>query len=320
MKKIKRILKKIFFLPPLPTVLIALPSFTLTFYLLAFEASGAIAYVSYTLSAYSLVITVTGMTRIPEFISDVKKKIGNRPLFKKIMAHPLGGRFLTNAAFRTEVSLYFGLCINLAYAAIKTVSGIIYHSLWFITLSIYYILLAVMRFLLLVTRKKHSDVDIFAEFRRYRSCGVLLAFMTLALAGMVMFIIRREGDYDYPGALIYMMAMYAFYAVITAIINIVKFRKYGSPVLSAAKAINLTAALVSMLALETAMINRFGGSGGDFRLMMTAVSGGVVCAFVLLMAFYMIVQANRALKNPEKIQTIKRRSRRFGSKNNLNKL
>ena len=155
-----------------------------------------------------------------------------------------------------------------------------------------------MRFVLLTSaRKRRVSASIAVELRRYRVCGILLAVMTLALSGMVLFIVRQDGSYSYPGVLIYAMAMYAFYAVITAVVNIFKFRKHGSPVLSAAKAINLTAALVSMLALETAMLSQFGTSDDQlFRQAMTASSGGVVCVFVLGMAVYTIAHATRQLK------------------------
>lgn len=298
MEQFKRILKRLFFLPPLPTVLISLPSFIFVFCVLGMGIDGAVAYVSYGLSAYAMVITTTGMTRI---IQAVRNGIDSHPLVKKLLAHPLGGRYITDVAFRAEVSLYPSFVINILYAAIKLVSGILYGSVWFITLSAYYILLAVMRFLLLTSaRKRHVKSSIAAEFKRYRVCGVLLAMMTLALSGMILFIVRQDGGYDYPGILIYVMAMYAFYAVITAIINIIKFRKHGSPVLSAAKAINLTAALVSMLALETAMLSQFGQDNDPlFRKIMTASSGGVACVFVLGMAIYMIVHATKQLKKPE---------------------
>lgn len=295
MEKCKRILKRIFFLPPLPTILIALPSFIFVFCVLGMEIDGLAAYIAYGLSAYAMVITATGMTRI---IQAVRNGIDNHPFVKKLLAHPLGGRYITDAAFRAEVSLYPSLVINMLYAAMKMISGIFYGSVWFITLSVYYILLAVMRFLLLTSaRKRHTQVGIAAEFKRYRICGILLAVMTLALSGMVLFIVRQDGGYDYPGILIYVMAMYAFYAVITAVINIIKFRKHGSPILSAAKVINLTAALVSMLALETAMLGQFGQSEDPlYRKVMIAVSGGVICAFVLGMAVYMIAHAARQLK------------------------
>ncbi|MCM1487075.1 MAG: cation transporter [Firmicutes bacterium] len=296
MEKLRSVLKKIFFLKPLPTVLIAVPSFILVFCVLGMEIDGAVAYISYGLSAYALAITVTGF---PQIVKALKKRVDNHPLVKKLLAHPLGGRYLTDTAFRAEISLYPSFCINIVYAAIKMFSGIKYGSVWFISLGVYYILLAVMRLLLLTSaRKKQIKNDAAAEYKRYCSCGGLLVIMTLALSGIILFIIRREGDYDYPGLLIYVMAVYAFYAVITAAINIVKFRKKGSPVLSAAKAINLTAALVSMLALETAMIGRFGGEDSqDFQRLMMTISGAVVCAFVLGMGVYMLVNGGKRLKN-----------------------
>ena len=56
------------------------------------------------------------------------------------------------------------------------------------------------------------------------------------------------------------MAMYAFYNIITAVMNVVKYRKYRSPVMSAAKVVSLAATLVSMLSLETAMLTQFGST------------------------------------------------------------
>ena len=295
MEKFKQILKKIFFLPPLAVVLIALPSFAFCIYVLSMKIEGAVSYIAYILSAYALVITVTGFTRI---VRAVRKGVNGFALVRKVLAHPLGGRYLTDKIFRAEISLYTGFAVNILYAGLKMFSGIVYGSVWFISLSVYYILLAAMRLLLLThTLKKRGVKDLAAEYRRYRLCGALLVFMTLALSGIILFIIRREGGYDYPGVLIYVMAVYAFYSVISAAVNIVKFRKQASPVLSAAKAVNLTAALVSMLALETAMLNQF-GSGDDmvFRQTMLAVSGGVFCAFILGMAVYMIVHGGRQAK------------------------
>jgi hypothetical protein len=137
------------------------------------------------------------------------------------------------------------------------------------------------------------------EFRRYRACGYVLLFMNQALAVIVIYIVHENQGYAYPGLLIYGMAIYAFYSVITAIIDVAKFRKLGSPVLSAAKCINLTAALVSMLSLETAMLSEFGGDDPIFRLYMTGASGGVVCTFVLAMAIYMIVRSTKSIKQSQ---------------------
>lgn len=142
-----------------------------------------------------------------------------------------------------------------------------------------------------------SEADEAAELRRYRLCGIILLFMNQALVGIVVLVVTQNSGFEYPGILIYAMAAYAFYAVTIAIINMIKFRKYGSPVMSAAKAINLTAALVSMLSLETAMIAQFGGNDTSmFRQIMTACTGGCVSFFVVVMAVFMIARSTKQLK------------------------
>lgn len=144
-----------------------------------------------------------------------------------------------------------------------------------------------------------------AELRRYRACGVSLLVMNQALAGIVIFMVHQNKGFEYSGFLIYGMAVYAFYSVITAVINLIKFRKHGSPVLSAAKVINLVSAMVSILSLETAMLAQFGGDDEKFRAVMTGATGGGVCTIVIGMAIYMIVKSSKNLKKTEinKIET-----------------
>lgn len=54
MARFKSILKRLFFLPPLPTLLISIPSFTLVFIVLGNGTRGLLAYLSYVFSAYAL--------------------------------------------------------------------------------------------------------------------------------------------------------------------------------------------------------------------------------------------------------------------------
>ena len=97
------------------------------------------------------------------------------------------------------------------------------------------------------------------------------------------------------------MAAYTFYTLTMAAINLVRCRRYNNPVLSAAKAVSLAAALVSMLSLETAMLNAF-GSGDDaaFRRVMLAATGGTVCLAVLAMGLYMMARAAKELRRMKK--------------------
>lgn len=298
MDRMKNILKKIFCLPPVPTLLISVPAYVLVIYALAGkDVEPAITYSAYFLSAYALIITVTGITGVVRF---VRQGVDRHPLVKKMLGIPLVSKYLREVMFRAEASLYQGFFINLLYAGIKLFSGILYKSVWFVTLAVYYILLALMRaFLLHYVRKGGKDKT--SEWWRYRLCGVILLFMNIALAGIIILVVYENSGFEYPGVLIYVMAMYAFYATIMAIRNVVKFRRYGSPVMSAAKVINLTAALVSMLSLETAMITQFGAAGDPmFRQIMTMSTGAGISIIVLGMAVFMIIRSTRQMKHIRK--------------------
>ena len=94
------------------------------------------------------------------------------------------------------------------------------------------------------------------------------------------------------------MAAYTFTTFTFAVINIIRYRKYKSPVFSAAKAISLACACVSIITLEATMLTTFSAGNDEmFRRIMMATSGGVVSVFIVGMAIYMIVNATKRLKN-----------------------
>lgn len=299
MKKLRHILKKIFFLPPFWTVLLSTMFFSLVIYVLAEQKEGILAYFAYTASAYALIICCTGISRINSLAHTVRERADENALVQSVMSNPVGMKFVRDARFRTKISLYRSLFINILYIAMKMFSGIYYRSVWFIALACYYAVLAAMRLMLLVrwNKKRHKTL-IEMELYRYRLCGIMLLVMNQVLVGIVAFMVRRNRGFNYHGVLIYTMAAYSFYAVIIAVVNIVKFRKRGSPIMSAAKVIDLVAAMVSVLSLTTAMLTRFGeNEPPEFHRIMTACVGVCVCTIVIGMAIFMIWKSGKQIKN-----------------------
>ena len=228
----------------------------------------------------------------------MKRKHPVQAVRRRIESHPLGAKYLADVRFRTDVNLIRGVIINGLYIVLKLFLGIYYNAYWFVALAVYYVLLVAMR-LALVARRGKDALTVGQEWRRYRVCGIVLLVMNQALMGIVIYMVRDARGFRYPGYLIYAMAAYSFYAVILSIVQMVKFRHHGSPLLSAAKAINFVAALVSILALETAMLAEFGGDDEAFRVIMTSATGGGVCVVVIGMAVYMISRAGKNLKQGE---------------------
>ena len=113
------------------------------------------------------------------------------------------------------------------------------------------------------------------------------------MGGMIVLMVLTDSGYSYPGYVIYLSALYTFYTVILAIVNLVKFRKLGSPILSAAKVLNFVAALMSLLGLQTAMISQFSTEGENFRRMMNTITGSGVWFAVILTAVYMLLHSRK---------------------------
>ena len=149
MEKFKELLKRIFCLPPIWTVVAALLGYGFVIAVAVFHIQNPILqYTSYIASAYALIVTCTGLVYVNTAIGGVRKFVSEHPLMKKFRSTKVGEKYITDVRFRAGVSLYQGFFINLLYIVMKLVSGIVYRSTWFIALAVYYILLAVMRFLL----------------------------------------------------------------------------------------------------------------------------------------------------------------------------
>lgn len=251
----------------------------------------ALVYASYLISAYSLTaVCAVCVIVFPKYCRKIKQRI---------IDNDFGNKYMTDAAYRTHFSLHISLSINLLYAAANIFSGIRYRSVWSATLAAYYIILAVMRFLLLrFVGEVGIGNDREKELRRSRLCGIILMTVNLALSGVVLLVIVQDKGFEYSGMLIYIMALYTFYITVNSVINLFKYRKYNSPVIMTAKAISFAAALVSMLSLTTAMLSQFGTENKalHFNQIMVGATGAGVCAIVISISVYTIVRTNKEIK------------------------
>ena len=94
-----------------------------------------------------------------------------------------------------------------------------------------------------------------------------------------------------------MIALYTFYITVTAIIDMVKYRKYKSPILSITKIIKMTSALFSMLFLETAMFAQFGGEMSvEDQHVFIILTGAGVSITVVTLCIILIVRATKEIR------------------------
>lgn len=268
-------------------ILVPIATVFLVYSMVFLGTESIIAIISYVLSAYTLTIWCFKIPYLIKFFKTFKDE--NK--YARIWQY--------DHRLRVNVSLYGTLIYNTAYALLQLGMGFWHHTFWFYSLAGYYISLAVMRFFLVRHTSKHKPGEkMLDELIKYRACGIVFLVMNLALTLMIFFMVYWNRTFNHHEITTIALAAYTFTSLTLAIINTVKYRKYNSPVYSASKAISLASACVSMLTLESTMLTTFGDGTMSLtgRRILLGLSGGVISVFIIAMAIYMIVQANKKIK------------------------
>lgn len=243
----------------------------------------------YVIAACSLTLTCFYL------VSDVKtlrlkvQKI-TRPMIAK---YHFANLLVSNYRYRTVTFATTGLMINMVFAVFNGVIGIKSQSAWYMTLSVYYVLLSVMRYLAVnyerrISKTEQSRKLKLLELTVYKNCSILFIFMTTALGGMVMLTLNSQGGKHYPGYTIYAFALYAFIKIPLAIAGRIKAGRMKSPLLMTIRSIGYADACVAVLSLQTAMLSSFGYGDLEDRVvrLMNAGTGAAMCLMVLGMGIY----------------------------------
>lgn len=255
-----------------------------------------LVYLIYSLSAYSLTIWLAAL---PGLTKRAKSAMMGSKLMRKAAASPIMGRYFKDLAFRGSISIYQGIAVNLFYVAFRIMAAIRYASVWFLSMAVYYLVLGGLRAYLIVCYRRRTPE---LERRCYHTTAWFLFLLNIPMGGMIVLMVRTDSGFSYPGYVIYLSALYMFYTMITSAINLIRFRRLGSPILSAAKVLNFVAAMMSILGLQTAMISRFSENGEDYRKMMNAITGGFVYGIVILIAIYMLLHGRYLRKKVESVE------------------
>ena len=285
-------LGKALLFPHIAVMLLLIPVATafLIYSMAVLGTESAVAYISYVLAAYTLTVWCFKIPTLIRFFKTFKNE------------NKYARKWLDDPRLRVNVSLYGSLAWNALYGILQLWLGFYHHTFWFYSLGAYYVCLAVMRFFLVGhTRKYAPGQRMRAELQKYRACGWVFLVMNLALTLIVFFMVYWNRTFEHHMITAIAMAAYTFTAFAVAIVNVVKYRKYNSPVYSASKAISLAAACVSMLTLTSTMLTTFsdGTMSATARKLMLGGVGFAVSGVVIFMAIHMIAEGTKKMKQFE---------------------
>ena len=181
---------------------------------------------------------------------------------------------------RTQKMAFISLICNIAFSIYHLVLGIVSYSWWLLTLGFYYLILSIVRFTVLRTKKADR---FFAKFT-----GWMLIALTAPLIGTVVLSIMRDRGHKLHMIIMIAMAVYAFTNITLTTIRFIKSRQSTSAALIALRNISFANAFVSIFALQRSMLVTFEGMSATEIVIMNAVLGSVVCVIVFLLGLNLL--------------------------------
>lgn len=209
-------------------------------------------------------------------------------------------KYLTDDIFQTQTMLLASLAMNIAAATFKFVMGVWFGSKWLVTVSIYFLTLSAMRLLLLNRERKSKKLETpehkrLYDLKSYRACGYMVLFMNMIVGRMIVQMLVDNEGYDYPGLMLYLIGLFAIANFANAIYNVKKYWHIYNPMISAAKRLSFSTALVLLYTLQTSALARFGNNHEHLRRLLNSISGAVVELVLFTMAILMIVRSNQEM-------------------------
>ena len=283
------------------TFVVSLLSATASLLMLLVEYDGnALAIVAYTLFgiagvslAYSVYLLIPLVPKMKSGIIDWMEKREFTYLL------------LRNFGFRTLVFSVGSFAMSLFFSAFNAYMGIANRSIWYGALATFYISLALLRGGVLLYHKRRIDNkgkprnEEYAKAVIYRNSGIITLFLNLALSSAIAQMIFSDAHFTYAGWTVFAYAAYAFYKITMSIVSLIKAHKQMDLTVRAIRNINLVDALVSILALQTALLTTFGDATMDISMMNT-MTGIVVSVSSIAIGIYMVVSANKKIKEIQK--------------------
>lgn len=219
----------------------------------------------------------------------------NTVLKKAVMNNRITRRIYEDYGYRTVVCTCLTFAFNVIYAGFKLVIGIVHRSTWMIALAGYFLILSVCRLLVMRfhrNRQAEEDQTTYG-YKLYGIVGRMLLLLSLAMMVIVWLTAVYGSHFYYPGYLIYLIALYTMIKIVLSGMDLIRMKNGYDPVVSSIHRINHADALMSLLALQSALMFTFGQGDQTFAYAMNAVTGTMVCASTIAMAVSMIAAAVR---------------------------
>ncbi len=182
---------------------------------------------------------------------------------------------------------YTSLSFNLVYAVSNCTFGLFFHSLWFLIVSAYYVILALTRFCVLQIKNKadgNTDLEFFAE----KTTGILLVILSFCLIGINILCAIKDRGIVFHEIIMIAIATYTFIKLSISIVGMIKARNQQLPIMKTLRNISFADAFFSIYTLQRSMLVSFPGMEPFEIQLFNILTGTVVWIIILFLGINLI--------------------------------
>lgn len=181
----------------------------------------------------------------------------------------------------------FGVLFNVFFAVFNLMMGIVYDSLWYITVGLYYLMVFIIRFQLIKKEMRAANITdckqkVRFEYRVYRNTALLLILLCAFSAAVVVKNFSLQKNHAGGVFQILTACAYTLYRIVVCVINLYDLRRQKHPIPKAAGAVNFSVAAVSLIALQNSVLSYFEDTVTLAKYLNTALSIFVFLSVITL--------------------------------------
>ncbi len=185
--------------------------------------------------------------------------------------------YIKEPGVRFNVAILLGLILNGCYIVFNLVLGIVYGNIWYITVAAYYMLIAVLRYLLIDGGEGGCSDE------GAKTVSSLMLVVALPMTGMIIYTVITNNRSALPSVTLPFFLVYAIVSILRAAKGLFVSKRENGRSRRVAHAIRLSLALLSLFNLQTSLFSYFDISG-NISTAINFITGGAASISVLLLA------------------------------------
>jgi len=194
--------------------------------------------------------------------------------------------------------LFFSMIGNVLTAVIKFIFSISIPSFWFFVNSGFSFVLGMCRLLTIksytkIRKLKDEEERIKEEYKNYSLNGVMLIFLGIVYFFVSSYMYYKGTNTNMHEYITYLVAVMAFYGIVSSIYGIIKYKRNEEPVIKGIKITKFASALTSIVLTQVVLLDTY---ATNYDSSINGYTGMGVSVIIMMLGLHMIISAKKDSK------------------------